>query len=354
MCSNDEPCLDGILTRVGLSGLTRPEQAQRFGVARSQLLAVIAGNDHPSVIDRIATFCELTPDEIRAAMGRTRCPLRRGRRSRNAYGKAVETLCRERGITLDQLRLMTTVDRTSFYHALGEGGRPGLGHLGMIATVLEVPVTTLAPLIGEQVDHVLDVQRLEVGQSRRQFAMDRGLSVVKLFELSPPLTPSEAYRVTFARTGDVAAAQAAAAQVESKVHTDIGRMLRRWMDERGTSPAKLAPMLGVARQSIVAWSTGVALPSDRVQQRIATLLDVDIATIRATVRTDRRRIRDRRNGPGAELRSIRHRRRLTRSEYAALLGCSDLQIRLAESGHLGDDETKVLVSAAHGIESTPA
>jgi transcriptional regulator with XRE-family HTH domain len=349
MCHDQNRCLDAIISDTGYGNLTRPEQAEKFGVARSQLLAVIAGRELPTVIARIADGCRIEADEIRTAMTTSRCPLRRATRPRNPYGERVVKLCEEQSISLDELRAKTTVDRTSFYHALGIGGRPGLAHLGEVANALGVDVATLAELIGEPVDHPLDTERLAQGLSRRQFARARNVTVAKLFELASPRTPSEAYRVTLARTGDVNAAKAAAAAVATKVHTEIGSMLRTWLDTNSATPTELSKRLGVARQSVVAWSAGVALPTDATQIDIANIIGVDITEVRAAVRADRQQIKNRRRGSGATLRALRMNSRSSRVDFASRLGCSVLQLRLAESGHLPDVEITVLVDAAHGL-----
>ena len=107
MCTHEQRCIDGIISASGLEGHTRPEQATVLGVARSQLLAVIAGRELPSVIDRIAEHTGSTPDELRLAM-KTRSFRKLngevegdetflGGKAKNMHAKRREKLIRGRG-----------------------------------------------------------------------------------------------------------------------------------------------------------------------------------------------------------------------------------------------------------------
>ena len=62
---------------------------------------------------------------------------------------------------------------------------------------------------------------------------------------------------------------------------DMGEVIRRAREEKGISQEKLAEIVGVSRQAVSKWETGLAIPASENISRIEQALDLDPGTLSA-------------------------------------------------------------------------
>lgn len=350
MCIDGVRCLHDIIEKSSIAELSRPIQAQRLGLSRGQLLDALAGRPGARAVAAIASITGVPTQVLADAAGVTRCPRRRERRERSAYGDAVVKLIDESGRTLDDAQISSGLDRTSFYHALAGGVRPTARHIAAVSTVLGVDPAELAPLAGYDMTVHAERERVRRGVSRLRYAETLEVDPRLLFGSRKPSTPVTARKLALANGASQESANEAARRVRAEMsgesRSNIGRMITELLDRTGNSSTQLAASLGVARQALASWVDGMTSPSPEAVSKLAELSGSSVSIWEAALRDDLRTVHARRSGPGSRLRQIRRQHRLTRHSFAGLLGVSVLTLRRSESGRRDINDIDALVVLA--------
>ena len=350
MCAPTTRCLDRVIVDSPIGRLPRRQQAARLDLSRGQMLDALAGRPGPRATRALAELTRISRAEVLMAASVTRCPVRRPRRDRNPYGERVAALATLQGITLDRVQRTSGVDRTSFYHAFGDGCGPGEAHVLAVATVLGADVIELARLAGHSVDHPLDLERLREGLSREAYARSRSVDARMLFGSRRPSSPALAHRVALASGATEEQATEVAAEARQAARgpagCEIGLLVCSYLDRNGLAVADLAKQLGVARQAVSSWIDGVTSPNTDSLTELAEAIRMPYEKMRSARQADQAAVAARAGGVGAQLRSLRRSLGLSRPAAAGLLNISVLQLRRGESGRLDEAETSRLVARA--------
>ena len=350
MCQDGHRCLHAIIESSSLAELRRPQQAAVLGLSRGQLLDALAGHPGPDAVAAISAHTGSPISELRALAGVPRCPRRRERRVRSAYGDEVVSLIAKAGRTLDDAQIASGLDRTTFYHALASGVRPTARHIASVARLLEIDPACLAPLAGYDMATFAERERIRQGVSRLRFAQSRDIDPRLLFGSRQPSTPTSARRLALANGCDEESAQDAARRVRcersGEARSSIGRLITEHLDRTGTSSTELASRLGVARQALASWVDGMTSPSPVAVAKLAEADGSPVTDWEQALRDDLRTVHARRSGPGSRLRQIRRQHRMSRSAFATLLGVSVLTLRRSESGRRDINDIDALVVLA--------
>ena len=354
MCIDNSPCLHHLLEDHDVLGrVSRTEQAKALGLSRGQLLDALSGHAGKSASSTLASTLGIEVAAVIAAVGTERCTRRRPKRGRSEYGNEVMRLMTTAGLSVDELLARMKVDRTSFYHGLGEGTRPTEAHILSVATALDADVVGLAQLAGHVVEHELDRERLRLGMSRDRFARSRGVDAPLLFGERAAVSPALARRVALASgaTPEEATLIAANTRKLSPVRnaTALGDLILSHLDREGISLSKFALLLNIPRQAVSSWVDGLGSPSSQNAAVLAELMRVDLDAVMEARHIDKQATSERSAGPGRTLAELRRSHRMNRSSAASLLGLSQLTLRRAESGRLSTEEINRIVDNARVI-----
>ena len=353
MCEGTEICLRKFVDGSVVGDLSRLEQAKSLGLSRSVLLGAFAGKLSETTLIALSVGLNAEIDAVQAASKVAPCGIRRPLCERSAYGIHVEGVARTAGLTLDGLRQRSGVDRTSFFHALGVGHRPGPAHLLAIANVLEVDVIELARIAGERTEHPLDMVRIRTGMSRSSYAKQQGVTVALLFGVRTAKSPALAWRVARAQGADDSSALAEATSRRGEIAgNELGALIVGHLDGSGTSASTFSIRVGVSRQAVGSWIAGISSPVNGQIEALASALGLESGAVRASIENDLRAVSMRRASYGKLLRRSRLKQNLSRRDLATRLGVSAVHLYRAESGHATKETIEELTTRTDAMVVT--
>ena len=316
-------------------GLSQNELASRIGRGGGVIYSYERGRTYPKpgALPDLAAALEVEEEELARLL-----PLLSIRPRPTPFGNELRRRRTERGLTQRELAGRVGISAVSIVGYEDGSVHPKHHVVAALAKALGVPRRRFEELLPAErpttaVGRKIRQLRKQRGLTQRQLSLRVGCSqpIIGSYELGRKRLDPERL-AAFAKALAVPKKQLAALVPPAPIRpgpTPFGRELRRGRAERGCSREELARRVGVCRESIARYESGLTHPDLSVLATLADALGIARGRLERLQRLEPGTVE-----LGKKLQRLRERRKLTRRQLAERLGWGQLTVMSYELGRL--------------------